>query len=211
MVSCQLRSARNIFKSRVPIWALLFPPMLAFGHGGVSVEDDVCIIKIDRYKAHFTGYLPKERATQEFCEDIPVATESIFVIDFISDELRNMELDFRVIRDVNNIGVTATYADLGGPDAVEKATIYYHEPRQFNKGVMNVRYNFTQDGGYIGIVNAHHVDTGLKYTSVFPFSVGTVQYGRYVVYFTLLFLACGVFIYAAGRSHIFSGNSDQGG
>jgi len=180
----------------------LFAPAV-FGHGGVSVEDDVCIIKIDRYKAHFTGYLPKQRATQEFCEDIPLVAESIFVIDFISDELRNMELDFRIVRDVNSIGVTATYADLGGPEAIEKATIYYQEPRQFQKGVMNVRYNFVQEGGYIGIVNAHHLETGLKYTSVFPFAVGSPQYGKYVKYFVLLFLLCAIFIYGAGRSHIF--------
>lgn len=179
-----------------------------FGHGGVSIEDDVCLIKIDRYKAHFTGYLPKERATQEFCEDIPAASESIFVIDFISDELREMDLDFRIVRDVNDIGVTATYGDLGGPEAIEKATIYYQEPMQFRKGILNVRYTFVQNGNYIGIVNAHHVETGLKYTSVFPFSVGTIQYGKYVQYFLLLFLACGVFIYGAGRSHIFSARTD---
>lgn len=172
-------------------------------HGGVSMEDDVCLINIDRYKAHFTGYLPQERATQEFCEDIPVATQSIFVIDFISDELREMELDFRIIRDVNDIGVTATLADLGGEQAIKDASIYYVEPKLYHKGVMNVRHNFTQDGGYIGIVNAHHIETGLKYTSVFPFSVGQVRYGDYIKYYLALFLACGVFIYAGGRGHVF--------
>ena len=172
-------------------------------HGGVSVEDDVCLIKIDRYKAHFTGYLPQERATQEFCEDIPIATQSIFVIDFISDELRKMELDFRIIRDVNEIGVMATLADLGGEQAIKDASVYYVEPKLYHKGVMNVRHNFTQDGGYIGIVNAHHIETGLKYTSVFPFSVGQVRYGKYVRYYLALFIACGVFIYAGGRGHVF--------
>ena len=172
-------------------------------HGGVSVEDDVCLINIDRYKAHFTGYLPQERATQEFCEDIPIATESIFVIDYISDELREMELDFRIIRDVNEIGVTATFADLGGEQAIEDASVYYVEPKLYHKGVMNVRHNFTQDGGYIGIVHAHHIETGLKYTSVFPFSVGQVSYAEYVKYFLALFVACSVFIYAGGRGHVF--------
>ncbi len=173
-------------------------------HGGVSSEDDVCVIKIDRYKAHFTGYLPKERATQEFCEDIPVATESIFVIDFISDELREMELDFRIIYDVNNIGVTATLLDLGGEQAIEDATLFYVEPKLYQKGIMNIRHHFTQDGGYIGVVNAHHLETGLKYTSVFPFSVGKVSYGEYIRYYLALFLACGVFIYAGGRGVVFN-------
>ena len=183
---------------------LVLSSSAVFAHGGVSIEDDVCLIKIDRYKAHFTGYLPKERATQEFCEDIPVATESIFVIDFISDELRAMDLDFRIIRDVNDIGVTATYGDLGGEEAIKAASVYYQEPKQYQKGILNVRHNFTQIGGYIGIVNAHHIDTGLKYTSVFPFSVGRIDYWQYTKYFLALFAACGVFIYGAGRSHIFN-------
>ncbi len=174
-----------------------------FAHGGVSVEDDVCLIKIDRYKAHFTGYLPRERATQEFCEDIPIATESIFVIDYISDELREMELDFRVIRDVNELGVTAVLADLGGEEAIKAASVYYAEPQRYHKGVMNIRHTFTQNGGYIGIVNAHHLETGLKYTSVFPFSVGQVSYSNYIRYFLALFAACGVFIYAGGRGLVF--------
>ncbi|OUS10044.1 hypothetical protein A9Q89_11920 [Gammaproteobacteria bacterium 53_120_T64] len=174
-----------------------------FAHGGVSVEDDVCLIKIDRYKAHFTGYLPRERATQEFCEDIPIATQSIFVIDYISDELREMELDFRVIRDVNELGVTAVLADLGGEEAIKAATVYYAEPKRYHKGVMNIRHTFTQNGGYIGIVNANHLETGLKYTSVFPFSVGQVSYANYIRYFLALFAACGVFIYAGGRGLVF--------
>ena len=172
----------------------------AYGHGGVSIEDDVCLINIDRYKAHFTGYLPKERATQEFCEDIPVATESIFVIDFISDELRDMDIDFRIIRDVNDIGVTATYGDLGGEEAIEAASIYYQEPTQYHKGIMNIRHVFIQEGGYIGIVNAHHIETGLKYTSVFPFAVGKLDYSRYLSYFLMLFGVCGLFIYGTGRT-----------
>lgn len=196
---------------RVPVVFMLLVgllvPRLLLAHGGVSVEDDVCIIKIDRYKAHFTGYLPKERATKEFCEDIPIAAESIFVIDFIDDELRDMELDFRIVRDVNEIGVSATYADLGGDQEIEDATVFYVEPREYQKGVMNVRYGFVRDGGYIGIINARHAATGLRYTSVFPFSVGAFQYGAYIKYFLMLFVGCGIFIYFAGRPYIL--NKDE--
>lgn len=175
----------------------------AFGHGGVSMEDDVCIIQLGPYKAHFTGYLPKERATQEFCEDIPVVTATVFVLDFISDELREMDLDFRIVRDVNNLGPTATYEDMGGSEAVEKATIFYESPRTYAKGVVNVRYSFAQEGGYIGVVDVHHRATGLSYRSVFPFAVGKTNYTKYAAYYVLLFVACGLFIWAAGRSNFF--------
>lgn len=189
--------------------SLTFAPGLALGHGGVSVEDDVCLIKLGTYRAHFTGYLPKTRATQEFCEDIPEATDSIFVIDFISDELRDMELDFRIVRDVKDIGVQATYEDLGGEQAIEEATIFYNPPTVYPKGVFNVRYPFTEDGGYIGIVNVHHVETGLKYRSVFPFSVGGAQYGKYIIYYALLLAFCGVFIWGAGRNTFFTKRQEK--
>lgn len=187
------------------LWAglVLILPSQSLGHGGVSMEDDVCLIKLGTYKAHFTGYLPKTRATQEFCEDIPAVGESVFVIDYISDELRDMEMDFRIIRDVKDIGVTATYEDLGGEEAIKAASIFYKEPQVYPRGVFNVRYPFNEEGGYIGIVNVHHVETGLQYRSVFPFSVGKPMYGKYVVYFALLFAFCGVFIWASGRYAFF--------
>lgn len=175
----------------------------ALGHGGVSVEDDLCILKIDRYEAHFTGYIPRERATQEFCEDIPVAAESVFVIDYISDELRKIEIDFRIIRDVNNIGIKATYEDLGGEEAIANATVHYVEPALYPRGVLNTRYSFSVDGGYIGLIHARHPETGVEYRSIFPFYVGKVDYSRYVVYYLALLVFCGTFIWFSGGRAFF--------
>ena len=172
-------------------------------HGGVSIEDDVCIMQIDRFKAHFTGYLPKQHASKEFCEDIPEVAESVFVIDFLSNELRDMEIDFRIIRDVNDIGLQATYADLGGPEEIARATIYYEEPQHYSNGTMSVRYNFAEGGGYIGIVEAKHPTWNSVYQSVFPFRVGFIDYTQYVVYYVMLFAACGLFIFLAGRRRFF--------
>lgn len=182
---------------------LLLASAAAFGHGGVSMEEDVCLIKIGRYTAHFTGYLPQERASQEFCEDIPVATKAVFVLDFISDELREMEIDFRIIRDVKHIGRMAQYEDLGGQDAIEKATVFYEKPRLYGAGVISVHYPFVESGGYIGIISARHQATGLSYRSVFPFYVGGGHWTRYFVYYALLLSFCGLFIWGAGRRSIF--------
>jgi len=193
-------------QSALGLWlgvSLLFASAAALGHGGVSMEDDVCLIKIGPYTAHFTGYLPQERASQEFCEDIPVATKAIFVIDFISDELRVMDIDFRIVRDVKNIGPKAVYEDLGGPEAVEKATVFYEGPKSYRGGTISVRYPFVENGGYVGIIEARHQATGLSYRSVFPFSVGGGNYAKYVVYYLVLFAFCGVFIWGSGRSNIF--------
>ncbi len=188
----------------------LLAPLAAFGHGGVSMEDDVCVIQIGPYKAHFTGYLPKERAAQEFCEDIPLATKAVFVMDFMDDELREMDIDFRIARDVNNVGPKATYEDLGGAEAVEKATIFYEKPRTYARGVISVHYPFVENGSYVGIVDAHHQVTGLRYRSVFPFSVGGGTYGKYVAYYAALFLFCGLFIWGSGRGSVFKPKTKLG-
>ena len=86
---------------------------LTHAHGGVSVEDDISLMKLGKYRSHFTGYQPERRSTQEFCEDIPEVGKVVMVMDFMSDELRTMQTDFRIIRDVKKIGRSATEADLG--------------------------------------------------------------------------------------------------
>ncbi|PCJ15354.1 MAG: hypothetical protein COB04_13335 [Gammaproteobacteria bacterium] len=178
--------------------ALMLCSTVSFGHGGVSVDDDVCVIRVGPYKAHFTGYQPEKRATQEFCEDIPVVGKAIFVLDFISDDLRVMDTDFRIIKDVNNIGNQATFADLGSEEDIEKATIYYNEPKKFPRGTINVRFEFPTEGRYIGLVSATHPDSGRKYTSVFPFQVGVTSYAKFLVPIGLIIvfssIAFGIFL-----------------
>ncbi|MBL4607470.1 MAG: hypothetical protein JKY01_06540 [Pseudomonadales bacterium] len=172
---------------------------LAWGHGGVSMKDDMCLMKVGNYKVHFTGYQPQARATQEFCEDIPVVSKAIFVMDFIDDELRKMDVDFRVINDVKAIGVKAVLADLGTKEEIEKNTAFYYEGEQFLRGTMAVTIDFKKEGQYIGLVTAKNPETGREYTSVFPFSVGVINYAKYVVPIVLILVLTivffGIFLY----------------
>lgn len=158
------------------------------GHGGVSVEEDVCIMKLGDMRSHFTGYIPESRSTQEFCEDIPDTGNVIMVMDFMSDELRGMDVDFRIVRDVNKIGVTATWEDLGGPEAIDKASVYHLEPKKYPHGTLSARHRFDEAGMFIGIVTARDAEGQVR-TSVFPFSVGRKTYWSYVV---AMLLAVGV-------------------
>ena len=160
---------------------IIFLPAFSFAHGGVSMDQDVCIMKLGNLKTHFTGYQPDFRATQEFCEDIPVVGRSIFVIDFISEELRDMLVDFRVIKDVNNIGNYAVLEDLGGPEAIEAATIYYQEPTLYPRGTLSANYEFKEEGRYIGIVTASFDEKSVSFTSVFPFQVGLFDYWKFLI------------------------------
>ena len=155
------------------------------------MDDDVCILKVGPYKAHFTGYQPEARATQEFCEDIPVVGNAIFVMDFISDDLRTMNTDFRIIKDVNEIGNNAVLEDLGTQQDIENATIYYQEGIVYPRGTVNAEYKFTQEGRYIGIVKSIHPDSGREYISVFPFQVGLINYMPFLKVFLMIIIASG--------------------
>lgn len=175
----------------------------AFGHGGVSVEDDKCIMSVGQtLRAHFTGYQPEARATQEFCEDIPVVGQAIFVIDYISEELRQMPTDFRVVRDTWGLGLGATWADLAArQEQIDEATLLYVEPGIYSRGTFSVEHDFSEQGDYIGIVTAVDPQTEQEYISVFPFRVGIFHWGKIVMpILMILAFVVVVFGFIAARS-----------
>jgi hypothetical protein len=171
-------------------------PAQTHAHGGVSVEDDICLMKLGKYRSHFTGYQPERRSTQEFCEDIPEVGKVVMVMDFMSDELRTMQTDFRIIRDVKKIGRSATEADLGTNAEVEQATVYYKPPELHPHGTLSASHQFPEGGQFIGIVTATSED-GQRFISVFPFSVGQKSYWPYMIVLLLSALvAFGLYRYS---------------
>lgn len=158
-------------------------------HGGVGMEDDVCVISIGFLRAHFTVYQPNDSGSQEFCEDIPEVTDSVFVIDYLHEYLKELQVDFRIINDVNNIGVFANWKDITGIKDIEQHTVFYLPPVKQRGGVLTVDYNFKQAGGYIGIVIATDPKKEKKYHAVFYFQVGGSDYGYLPLIILLLILA----------------------
>lgn len=164
--------------------ALLVPAAL-FAHGGVSMEDDRCIMRIGAYRAHFTGYQPELRATQEFCEDIPELGRAIFVIDFIDPVLRRHDVEFRVLRDTRELGRRARLEDLGDSAAIEAATLFKLDAQTYPKGTLSFEQRFEQPGWFIGMLSTTDAD-GRQLHSVFPFQVGISHPWRYVPAFVLV-------------------------
>ena len=157
----------------------------------MSIEDDTCVMTIGNYKAHFTGYQPKLRASQEFCEDIPAVGNAVIVLDFIDRPLRKMIIDFRIIRDVKKIGETAELSDLGTESDIEMATILYKKPELYENGSFSVKYDFLSKGRFIGILtaSASYADgETVLHTSVFPFSVGLKDWWKALGYLLLVIL-----------------------
>ena len=159
--------------------------MQADAHGGVVFEEDVCVIKIGFLTAHFTIYQPETSASQEYCEDIPDVSDTIFVLDYLHDSMKEMPVDFRIVRDVDDLGIYAKWEDVEKMENIEHDTVFYQHPVKKADSVLTVDHVFAEPGSYIGIVTAQHPTLDKTYSAVFPFSVGGTSLG-YLPLFLLL-------------------------
>lgn len=159
----------------------------ALAHGGVVEEDDACVIRISYLKAHFKVYQPLIDGHEEYCEDLPNATESVFVMEYLHDELARVPIEFRIIRNVTGQGRFARWEDIVAIEDLDAATVFYREPI-VDPDVFTAVYTFAAEGSYIGIVSAPPGENGRRHVAVFPFDVGFtgLGYWPYVVGVVLL-------------------------
>ncbi len=154
--------------SALTLW---FVCTAAMAHGGVSIEDDLCVLQIGPYRMHFTGYQPLQSGSQEFCEDIPNVSTAIIVLDAVDEALRDMPLELRILRDVNNLGTNARVEELGDASAIEATTVARLPAAAHPTGSLTLQHPFTEAGRYIGYVKAQPT-VGGEVVAIFPFAVG---------------------------------------
>src|SRR5262249_36963692 len=102
----------------------------AYAHGGVSVENNKCIMKIGPDIMYFTGYQP-QFSRQEFCDDIPNAGQMVVALDMQEKELRDMTTEIRIIKDLGNHTTLNGYpyltdSELADVNELQPATVYYN-------------------------------------------------------------------------------------
>ncbi len=183
---CNLLSSHNA--RWLPLLGALCFCLKAAAHGGVSSEDDLCIIQIDFFRAHFTIYQPQTRANKEYCEDIPDVTGTVFVLDYLHKSLKEMPLDFRIIRDIKDLGRFAKWEDIAQSEYLERQTVFYQPPVKRPNAVFTVEYTFEEPGNYIGIVTTKHPTKDKIYRAVFPFEVGSTGFGYLALFIGLAIL-----------------------
>jgi hypothetical protein len=168
------------------------------GHGGVVEEDDVCVIKVNYLRAHFKVYQPRTRGHEQFCEDLPDAAESVFVMEYMHDALPEMPIEFRIIRDVTGKGRFARMEDVENIADLDAATVFYREP-MLEPDVYTISHTFAEEGDFIGIVSARNPDSDVVYASVFPFEVGFTGLGYWPFLIGLLMLLQLQYLFMSGR------------
>lgn len=147
----------------------------AHAHGAVSADTGQCLMKLGPDTMTFTGYQPL-KSRDQFCDDIPDAGPTIITLDAQQDELREMALEMRILRDVGQ---------KDDNENMEANTEYFSPPKKYKSGTLTFDHNFTKEGKYIGLVKAKSDDGTKEYLARFPFSVGLTA-GRDVTVFLVL-------------------------
>ncbi|MGK0221885.1 MAG: hypothetical protein ACI9ON_001122 [Limisphaerales bacterium] len=160
------------------IWfaGLGLSPALSHAHGGVVLEDDLCLINIGFYQAHFTLFQPQRSGHAQFCEYLPELGETIIVLEYLHDGLQDLPVDLRIIQNVTGMGQFTARSDIIAIEDIENVTVFYHPPTT-DPDVFSALYNFSQSGEYVGIVTAIDEVNGAEYWAVFPFEVNIEGFG----------------------------------
>lgn len=140
----------------------------ALAHGAIRHEQEACVLKVGPDFMYFTGYQPS-LSHRKFCEDIPATGDTIFILDYAQNEMRDMKTDFRIVRNVGE--------EEEEQEKLDRITVAYLPPRVYPTGTLNLEYDFKESGDYVGIVTVDGPN-GEHWVSRFPFSVGRLYSAR---------------------------------
>lgn len=174
-------------------------PYIAVPHGGVVFEEDNCVLSVGFLQAHFTAYQPQSRGAEEFCEDLPDTGETVFVLEYLHEFLKEMPVEFRIITDDQDMGIFANWDDVSRIADIAEQTVFYSPPTTEATGTLTVRHDFAEPGGYIGIVVAKHPTQNKIYNAVFFFEVGYTGFGYIPLFLGLIVFAQLMFWAGTGR------------
>lgn len=175
---------------------VLWPPSSA-AHGGLSMDSDMCKLRIGIFNMHFAGYQPQANGNKEFCEDIPATGDTIIVMDAIEPALRELPIEVRIIEDT------------GDESQLDAVTVLHLPPKIYETGSIPVQYSFARPGRYVGLVTTG--DKG-QYVSRFPFSVGIEDtgYGLYLLIAAVALVGFGFYRYAGRARRLAQAHAQAG-
>ncbi len=188
----------RLFRCCAAILSLTVVAGPTWAHGGVAVVADICAIQIGYFKAHFKAYQPRKHQHQEFCEDLPDAAESVFVMEYLHGDFEAAPIEFRIVKDVTGHGRHATLKDIENIRDLDRATVLYRPPT-IEPDVFTAVYDFTEPGWYIGIVKVRHPTLDKVYTAVFPFKVGATGFKAWHWLAAVAVLAQLSYLFASGQ------------
>ncbi len=174
--------------TRILLWVLLLilgQQSASAGGGGIVADEGTCVVVMDFYTAHFTAYQPRSSDNQEFCQDLPGTGETIFVLDYLHETLKEVPVSFRIIKDITGLEKFVRWEDVEKLGDLESHTVFYQGPTIEVSGAYRIRFDLPAKGNYVGIVSAGHPNNNKIYTAVFPIRVGAINYLIWLVVFSV--------------------------
>jgi hypothetical protein len=151
------------------VLSLMLMSTLAWGHGGVSNEGNECKLTVGPYLMNFSGYQPLDDVSEQFCDDMPSIGKSIIVLDFVDNKLRDMDVNFRVLK--SDVAALGNEKDGIVNEAELAQTPFFEIPaKHYPSGTMTITQDFKEKGHFVGYVIVEGENE--KFISRFPFSVG---------------------------------------
>ena len=144
----------------------------AHAGGGLVLEGDTCILTVEFYSAHFTAYQPQTRGNEQFCRELPELGETLFVLDYLHQSLKEVPVSFRIIRNTTGQGRFTKLKHVEAIEDLDTVTVFEQPPVVRPNGSFQVSHDFTETGEFVGIVTAGHPSKDTIYTAIFPFAVG---------------------------------------
>ncbi len=144
----------------------------AFGHGSVYESEEGCVISFGFYSAHFNVFQPQTRGHTAFCEDLPELGETVFVLEYLHPSLREVPLEFTLLRNPSSLGRFVRWPDLEAMGDLSSHTVHHVSVPPQPDGVLSLLFSFAAAGDYVGIVSAPSPDGAQRHHAVFPFRVG---------------------------------------
>lgn len=124
-------------------------------------------------------------------------------MEFLHDGLRELQMDFRIIKDTQKLGRFTKQEDVEKIKDIQQQTVFYQRPTTNIDGVYLAQYEFTKKGYFIGIVSARHPNQEKTYTAVFPFQVGGSSWGYIPAIIGLaIFLQLSYWLMNGGLYHV---------
>lgn len=123
-----------------------------------------CVMSVGPTQMMFSAF--QENSTDEiFCQSIPALGPTLIILDARSNELRDMNIEVRLVRDV---GQKDWRDDLDANMVAAFPAKKYLEQR----GTTSFRHEFTGEGAYIAVVRATSDDGKKEYVGQYRFTVG---------------------------------------
>lgn len=181
-----LTSRKFFFSVVMSMVSAVFSATFAIAGDGLVLESAACTIQVDFYSVQLTAYQPDSSGNTQFCHELPDTGHTIMVLDYLHPSLKEVPVDFRIIRDVTGQGGFVKLKHIEEIQDIEQQTIFYQPPAIEADASLQIEYEIKEKGWYIGIINAAHPSNDRIYTAVFPFEVGATKVSHFLPLLLLL-------------------------